>query len=89
MRQARPRDGKVAVTTRVGRSRRGKLSWRHRCSTGRGFDHADSTSVARLRAHQRHMVSADRLIVAGMRFGELGFARIQRIGSGYALTYAG
>jgi hypothetical protein len=35
------------------------------------------------------MVSADRLIAAGMHLGELGFARIQRIGRRYAFTYAG
>ncbi len=35
------------------------------------------------------MVSADRLIVAGMHLGELGFARIQRIGRSYAFIYAG
>ena len=35
------------------------------------------------------MVSADRLMAAGMHLGELGFARIRRIGRSYAFIYAG
>jgi len=49
----------------------------------------DPQRAAAVRSGLLDMVSADRLIVAGMHLGELGFARIQRIGGTYALTYAG
>ncbi len=49
----------------------------------------DPQRAAAARSGLLDMVSADRLIVAGMHLGELGFARIQRIGRDYAFTYVG
>ncbi|SLM23637.1 MBL fold metallo-hydrolase [Stenotrophomonas indicatrix] len=49
----------------------------------------DAQRAAAARSALLDMVSTDRLIVAGMHLGEMGFARIQRIGRGYAFTYAG
>lgn len=49
----------------------------------------DPQRAAAARSALLDMVSADRLIAAGMHLGELGFARIQRTGRRYAFTYAG
>lgn len=49
----------------------------------------DPQLAAAARSALLDMVSADRLIVAGMHLGELGFARIQRLGRGYSFSYAG
>ena len=49
----------------------------------------DPQRAAAARSALLDMVSADRLIVAGMHLGELGFARIQRLGRGYSFSYAG
>lgn len=49
----------------------------------------DPQRAAAVRSGLLDRASADRLIVAGMHLGELGFARIQRVGRGYSFTYAG
>jgi hypothetical protein len=49
----------------------------------------DPRRAAAARSALLDMVSADRLIAAGTHLGELGFARIQRIGRSYAFIYAG
>ncbi len=42
---------------------------------------------ASTRARLLDLVSAERLMVAGMHLGELGFARIERTGAGYEIDY--
>jgi len=49
----------------------------------------DPQRAAAARSALLDMVSADQLMAAGMHLGELGFVRIQRIGTGYCFTYAG
>jgi len=48
----------------------------------------DPVLAAATRARLLDLVSAERLLIAGMHLGELGFARIERTNAAYAMTYA-
>ncbi|WP_369977024.1 MBL fold metallo-hydrolase [Xanthomonas bundabergensis] len=50
------------------------------------FDHDPVLAVA-TRSRLLDLVSTERLLIAGMHFGELGFARIERTNAAYAVTY--
>ncbi|NHV28192.1 MBL fold metallo-hydrolase [Burkholderia sp. D-99] len=50
------------------------------------FDHDASLAVA-TRSQLLDRVSSEGLLIAGMHLGELGFARIERLGGGYRLRY--
>ncbi|WP_026434046.1 MBL fold metallo-hydrolase [Paracidovorax oryzae] len=47
----------------------------------------DPVRSASTRARLLDLVSAERLMVAGMHLGELGFAHIERTGAGYTIAY--
>ncbi|MDR3438697.1 MBL fold metallo-hydrolase [Telmatospirillum sp.] len=47
----------------------------------------DSTVAAATRSKILDVVSSEKLLIAGMHLGELGFARIKRMNSGYAILY--
>ncbi|WP_225981078.1 MBL fold metallo-hydrolase [Paracidovorax avenae] len=47
----------------------------------------DPMRSASTRARLLDLVSAERMMVAGMHLGELGFARIERTGAGYEIAY--
>lgn len=49
----------------------------------------DPLQAAAARSRLLDVVSTDRLLVAGMHLGELGFASISRREKGYAITYGG
>lgn len=49
----------------------------------------DSHLAATTRSRLLDLVSSERLLIAGMHLGELGFARIKRTGENYGVTYAG
>ncbi len=49
----------------------------------------DPQLAAAVRKRLLDVVSADGLMVAGMHLGELGFARIHRVGTGFNITYDG
>jgi glyoxylase-like metal-dependent hydrolase (beta-lactamase superfamily II) len=51
------------------------------------FDH-DPVLAGATRSRLLDLVSTERLLIAGMHFGELGFARIERTNAAYAVTYA-
>jgi Zn-dependent hydrolases, including glyoxylases len=48
----------------------------------------DPALAAATRSRLLDLVSAERLLIAGMHLGELGFARIERTNAAYALAYA-
>ncbi|VVE26171.1 MBL fold metallo-hydrolase [Pandoraea terrigena] len=50
------------------------------------FDH-DPQLCADTRSRLLDVVSADKLLIAGMHLGELGFARIKRAGNAYRISY--
>lgn len=47
----------------------------------------DSRLAAETRTRLLDLVSADRLLIAGMHLGELGFAHIERTGGSYGIAY--
>ncbi|NKJ39826.1 MBL fold metallo-hydrolase [Rhizobium sp. SG570] len=47
----------------------------------------DSNLAASTRSRLLDIVSAERLLIAGMHLGERGFARIERMGEGYSVSY--
>lgn len=47
----------------------------------------DSSLAATTRSQLLDLVSAEKLLIAGMHLGELGFARIKRSGGSYGLEY--
>ncbi|MFK0166274.1 MBL fold metallo-hydrolase [Rhizobium sp. NPDC090279] len=49
----------------------------------------DSHLAAATRSRLLDLVSSERLLIAGMHLGELGFARIERRGGSYGVTYEG
>jgi len=48
----------------------------------------DPSLAAATRSRLLDLVSSEELLIAGMHFGELGFARIKRMGRSYSLHYA-
>lgn len=52
------------------------------------FDQAPSVAAA-TRSKILDLVSSEKLLIAGMHLGELGFARIKRMKSGYGILYEG
>ena len=49
----------------------------------------DSHLAAATRSRLLDLVSSERLLIAGMHLGELGFAHIKKTGANYGVTYAG
>lgn len=47
----------------------------------------DPMLSADTRSRLLDVVSSDRILIAGMHLGELGFARIERIGKAYNISY--
>lgn len=49
----------------------------------------DAHLAAKTRVRLLDVVSSERLLIAGMHLGELGFAQIERAGKNYSVAYAG
>lgn len=49
----------------------------------------DAHLAAATRSRLLDLASSERLLIAGMHLGELGFARIEKTGGNYGVTYAG